>query len=541
MTRQAGAVLGMLFLAQAAAAQFTQQGSKLVGTGAVGAPSRAPRWRSRRTATPRSSAGRTDNDCAGAAWVFTRSGGVWSQQGSKLVGSGAVGAGLAGLLGGDLGGRQHRDRRRASTTTPMPAPRGCSRAAAGCGRSREQAGRHGRRRDGRPGRLGGDLGGRQHRHRRRALATTRAARRRMGVHAQRRGVVAAGQQAGRHGRRRGCPAGLLGGDLGGRQHRHRRRARRRLRAPAPRGSSRAAAACGRSRASKLVGTGAVGAAKQGSSVAISADGNTAIVGGPGDNSQRRRRVGVHAQRRRVVAAGRQAGRHRRRRGCRQGSSVAISADGNTAIVGGPATTAPMRGAAWVFTRSGGVWSQQGGKLVGTGAVGLPQQGTSVAISADGNTADRRWAARSVPSTADAYGGAAWVFTRSGACGRSRAASWSAPGPSAHADRAPRWGSRGTGTRPSSGGPATDGGYPGLWALRWRGVGVHAQRRRLVAAGGQAGRHGRGVCGAGHRGRALRGWERGRHRRAGPVVFDQRGVGIRPQWGGVVAAGEQAGR
>ncbi len=27
------------------------------------------------------------------------------------------------------------------------------------------------------------------------------------------------------------------------------------------------------------------------------------------------------------------------------------------------------GAAWVYTRSGGVWSQQGPKLVGTGAVG----------------------------------------------------------------------------------------------------------------------------------------------------------------------------
>ena len=34
---------------------------------------------------------------------------------------------------------------------------------------------------------------------------------------------------------------------------------------------------------KLVGTGAVGAADQGQSVALSADGNTAIVGGYGDN------------------------------------------------------------------------------------------------------------------------------------------------------------------------------------------------------------------------------------------------------------------
>ena len=35
---------------------------------------------------------------------------------------------------------------------------------------------------------------------------------------------------------------------------------------------------------KLVGTGSVGDAKQGTSVAVSADGNTAVVGGPWDNS-----------------------------------------------------------------------------------------------------------------------------------------------------------------------------------------------------------------------------------------------------------------
>jgi hypothetical protein len=34
---------------------------------------------------------------------------------------------------------------------------------------------------------------------------------------------------------------------------------------------------------KLVGTGAVGKAQQGGSVALSGDGNTAIVGGPADN------------------------------------------------------------------------------------------------------------------------------------------------------------------------------------------------------------------------------------------------------------------
>jgi hypothetical protein len=67
----------------------------------------------------------------------------------------------------------------------------------------------------------------------------------------------------------------------------------------------------------------------------------------------------------------------------------------------------LTGAAWVFTRSGGVWTQQGSKLAGTGAVGAASQGTSIALSADGNTAIvGGW-----PDNGET--GAAWVFTRSG--------------------------------------------------------------------------------------------------------------------------------
>src|SRR5262249_13783123 len=80
-------------------------------------------------------------------------------------------------------------------------------------------------------------------------------------------------------------------------------------------------------------------------------------------------------------------------------------NGNSAIVGGP-TDNKGGGAAWVFTRSNGVWTQQGNKLVGTGAVGDASQGHSVALSADGNTA-------LVGGYFDNNGvGAAWVFTRS---------------------------------------------------------------------------------------------------------------------------------
>ena len=94
----------------------------------------------------------------------------------------------------------------------------------------------------------------------------------------------------------------------------------------------------------------------------------------------------------------------------QGCSVALSADGNTAIVGGPWDDPVGRlsraGAVWAFTRSGGLWTQQGNKLVGTGAVGGASQGDSVALSADGNTAIVGGSKENEGS------GAAWVFTRS---------------------------------------------------------------------------------------------------------------------------------
>jgi hypothetical protein len=90
----------------------------------------------------------------------------------------------------------------------------------------------------------------------------------------------------------------------------------------------------------------------------------------------------------------------------QGYAVALSADGNTAIVGGPYDNANA-GAMWVFTRSGGgVWTQQGPKLFGGGAAGAAYQGFSVALSADGATAI-------VGGYADnSNAGAAWVFTAS---------------------------------------------------------------------------------------------------------------------------------
>jgi hypothetical protein len=158
--------------------------------------------------------------------------------------------------------------------------------------------------------------------------------------------------------------------------------------------------------SKLVGAGAVGIADQGWSVALSADGNTAIVGGFGDNSYTGaawvyiRSDGVWTQQgSKLVGIGAVGNAD-------QGHSVALSADGNTAVVGGPHDNS-YAGAAWVYARSGTVWTQQGDKLVGAGAVGSAMQGSSVAVSADGNTAIAGALADNRVT------GAAWVHTRSG--------------------------------------------------------------------------------------------------------------------------------
>src|SRR3954454_8087700 len=155
---------------------------------------------------------------------------------------------------------------------------------------------------------------------------------------------------------------------------------------------------------KLVGTGGAGTPEQGYAVALSADGNTAVVGGANDSSNSgaawiwSRSGGAGTQQAKLAGSGAVGpGLH--------GAAVAISADGNTVIIGGPLDNSST-GAVWIWTRSGTVWTQQGNKLVGLNASpASATQGFSVALSADGNTA-------LVGGPGDAAG-AAWVWTRSG--------------------------------------------------------------------------------------------------------------------------------
>jgi len=156
---------------------------------------------------------------------------------------------------------------------------------------------------------------------------------------------------------------------------------------------------------KLFGSDAIGSASdQGISVALSADGNTAIVGGVGDNINSgaawiwTRNGGVWTQQPTKLAGSGAAG------SAMQGQSVALSSDGNTAIVGGDYDNS-KGGATWIWTRSAGVWTQQADKLVGSGGAGAGEQGFSVSLSADGNTilVGGRQDNNNV--------GAAWVFAR----------------------------------------------------------------------------------------------------------------------------------
>ena len=304
---------------------FIQQGAKLVGTGAVGDPQpgrqrgavgrrehrarrrplrqrrrgggvgvhalggdldpaglearRHRRGRRRQPGLQRGAVGRREHRArrrlrrqrhgVGAVWVFTRSGRTWTQQGPKLVGTGAAGARRPGLQRGAVGRREHGARRRQLATTASLGRCGCSRARGRPGPSRAQS-------SSAPARWS-------------TLCPT--------------------------------PAGLQRGAVVRREHGARRRLPRQRQ---PRASVGAAWVFTRSgttwtqQGPKLVGTGAAGDADQGVSVALSGDGNTALVGGAGDNGS--------------------------------------------------------EGAAWVFTRSGTTWTQQGSKLVGTGAVGDRQPG-----------------------------------------------------------------------------------------------------------------------------------------------------------------------
>jgi hypothetical protein len=174
---------------------------------------------------------------------------------------------------------------------------------------------------------------------------------------------------------------------------------------------------------KLVGSEGSALAQQGHSVALSANGDTALVGGPEDEGPHGEFSGASwvfarsgsvwtQQGKKLVAGGVGASTK-----ARQGSGVALSADGDTALIG--AETNGTGGAAFVFTREGETWSQDGGALVGEPETSAGLDGWSVALSGDGDTA-LIGGPKSDGPKGEPEAGAAWAFKRSGS-------SWSEQG------------------------------------------------------------------------------------------------------------------
>ena len=153
----------------------------------------------------------------------------------------------------------------------------------------------------------------------------------------------------------------------------------------------------------------------GYSVALSGDGNTAICGAKFDSPSGAssgsavvftRSGGTWTQQASLTHSVGAAGAN-------FGSSVDLSSDGNTAIVGTPndSSVGSANGSAVIFTRSGSTWTEQATLRNSSGASG-DALGTSVALSSDGNTA-----IAGAPSAAPGglgTAGNAVVFTRSGA-------------------------------------------------------------------------------------------------------------------------------
>jgi FG-GAP repeat len=161
-----------------------------------------------------------------------------------------------------------------------------------------------------------------------------------------------------------------------------------------------------------------------SSTALSADGDTAVVGEIGERGSPGlvlvfvRAAGAWTQQGPALTptAAAAPAPDTRNLGQAFGAHVTVSADGDTVLVGGPGD-AGGSGAAWVFIRQGETWVEQGAKLTPTDEAGEGGFGGSVSLSADGNTALIGGASdnNKAFSTGSESGnfGAAWVFARSG--------------------------------------------------------------------------------------------------------------------------------
>ena len=213
----------------------------------------------------------------------------------------------------------------------------------------------------------------------------------------------------------------------------------------------------------------------GASVAISADGGTALIGGPGDTGGRGaawvfvREGATWAQQGEKLTGGEEEGAGE------LGRSVALSDDGATALVGGPGDTKEL-GAAWAFGREAAIWSQQGAKLIGGHEAGHGQFGGSVALSGDGATA--LIGGRADHSFVDT--GAAWAFARTGSTWAQQGEKLTGAGETASGEFASSVALSDDGETALIGGVANEGGAGAAWAFTHEGSTWTQQGEKLTS-------------------------------------------------------------
>jgi hypothetical protein len=229
---------------------------------------------------------------------------------------------------------------------------------------------------------------------------------------------------------------------------------------------------------KLTGGGEVGEGMFGTSVALSRDGNTALIGAPHDDSD----VGAAwvftrvrdtwTQQGAKLTGGGESGRGS------FGTSVALSGDGNTAVIGGPADSVG-KGAVWVFTRAGSAWTQQGEKLIAGGEGGAGGFGASVALSSDGTTA-------LLGAPFDSGGrGAAWTFTNAGSTWTQQEQELTGAGESGAGEFGSSVALSADATTALIGGEADDDGVGAAWVLT-RSASSWSQQGEKLTGGGELG-------------------------------------------------------
>lgn len=151
----------------------------------------------------------------------------------------------------------------------------------------------------------------------------------------------------------------------------------------------------------------------GRSVALSGDGNTALISADATDANGHTNEGAAYVFARSGSSWTQQGRliHSSMNYAYMGHAVALSQDGNTALLGavGYGSSPANRGAAFTFTRTGTTWAYED-DLLATGGLATDNFGYSVALSDDGNTALIGASGATVDGKDDQ--GAAYIFTRS---------------------------------------------------------------------------------------------------------------------------------